>query len=165
VSSKPIKLHLGCGDDIIPGYVNCDAYNLHADLICDVRKLPFQDNSVQEVISYHLLEHFDFKEAFLVLKEWRRVLISGGLLVVETPNFLTSCEKFINSNYDDQVKMYGHFFSTPWENPGMIHKFLYTPSQLKWTLIETGFVDIRQQVASKHSGDEQINMNFTAKKL
>lgn len=96
-----IKLHLGCGNQHIDGYINMDYIETPAvDLIGDVRQLPYADESVEIIESYHVLEHFpvclhanvskDYGEKYEalvdVLKEWRRVLRKNGQLIIEVPD-------------------------------------------------------------------------------
>ncbi len=55
------KLHLGCGEKFLPGYVHVDARKFpHVDYVTD--KLDnlnmFADNSVEEIYACHVLEHF-----------------------------------------------------------------------------------------------------------
>ncbi|MFH1044955.1 MAG: methyltransferase domain-containing protein, partial [Pseudomonadota bacterium] len=57
------KLNLGCGDKILPGYLNVDVVEsrrgFKPDVICDLHQLtPFEDNSVDEILSVHVVEHF-----------------------------------------------------------------------------------------------------------
>jgi predicted SAM-dependent methyltransferase len=154
-----MKLNLGCGGDLLPGYINCDKYYEKADIICDVNKLPFEDNSVEEIFACHIIEHFDFREAFVVLEEWKRVLKDGGLLIVETPDLLETCRAFINASEDQRIALYGHLFSTPWVSEGLIHKFLYTETQLGGTLKSLGFRDVKRVLAQ--SGNNQgINLRM-----
>lgn len=142
------KLHLGCGDIILAGYLNCDLYNPKAEFKCDVKELPFENDSIEEIYASHLIEHFDFKEAFVVLKEWYRVLKQGGKLIVETPDFLNLCKLFINSDERGRVNLYGQFFAKAWL-PGEVHKFLYTETQLGWTLKQCGFRDVVREENKK----------------
>ena len=56
-----MKLHLGCGEKFLPGYVHVDARKFpHVDYVTD--KLDnlnmFADNSVDEIYACHVLEHF-----------------------------------------------------------------------------------------------------------
>jgi len=165
---KPKCLNLGCGDDIIrevdKDWINCDMYSSKSDVKCDIKCLPFEDDSVDLVYTSHVIEHFDFKEAFEVLKEWKRVLKPGGIIYMETPDLLASCKKFIASDEQGRISMYGHFFSEPWVNPGMIHKFVYTENQLKWTLERVGFKDIVRKPAVKYPAIQDTCMAMEAKK-
>lgn len=145
------RLNLGCGKDILDNYINGDLFDRHAQILFDARKLPFKDDSVGEVLASHLIEHFDFREAFVALEEWKRVLKPGGRLIVETPDFLSSCQAFITADEQERVRLYGHFFAMPWIE-GQTHKFLYTETQLGWTLRQFGFQDVhRIEAASAYT--------------
>lgn len=137
-----IKLNLGSGGDYIQGYVNIDLYAEKADERYDISKLPYNDNSIDEIRAYHVIEHFDYLAAHDVLKEWCRVLKPGAKIKLETPDFLESCKEFIQANQDGRWELYGHFFSTAWISPGLIHKFLYTEFELKKTMTWAGFKNI-----------------------
>jgi len=140
---KNLKLNLGCGDEILEGYVNCDLYGDKADMIFDAATIPFPDNSINEIRAYHLIEHFNFMEGLQVLKEWFRVLKPEGKLVLETPDLLNTCDQFVKSTENERIILYGHFFAWPWI-PGQAHYFLYTESQMNWSLEEIGFKNIKR---------------------
>jgi SAM-dependent methyltransferase len=162
------KLNLGCGSWLLPGYINCDLYNPDADIKCDARELPFDTDSIDEIYTSHLVEHFDHLEAWTVLREWIRVLKPGGTLILETPDLYTSCKEFARLyEMGDQagcINLYSHFFSEPWTSPGQIHKFIYTPIQLRWTLEQLNMRNIRQEPALRYTGREHICMKFLCEK-
>ncbi len=137
-----IRLNLGCGGDYIKGFVNVDLYSDVADEKYDISKLPYADNSIDEIRAYHVIEHFDYLHAFDVLKEWHRVLKANASIRIETPDFLESCKEFIKADQDGRWNLYGHFFSTAWINPGLMHKFLYTEFELKKSMTTVGFRNI-----------------------
>ena len=165
---KLMKLNLGCGNWKLPGYVNCDLYDPAADEKWDARAIPLPDNSADEIYTSHVFEHFDYKEAFTVLEEWKRVLKPGGTVIIETPNFYTSCKEFVKlyeeGNWGQVNQIYGHFFSEPYVSIGQVHKFMYTPEQMMWTLQTMGYVNIRQEPALRFIGREHICMKFLAEK-
>lgn len=139
-----IKLNLGCGSDYIDGYVNVDAYaDARVDARYDIIKLPYEDNTVDEIRAFHVIEHFDFHEGNRALAEWFRALKPGGRLHLETPDFLASCREFVNANEDYRVHLYGHFFSQAWI-PGQIHKILFTETQLRLQLEWAGFKTVNR---------------------
>lgn len=139
-----IKLNLGSGGDYINGFVNIDLYAEKADQRLDISKLPYADNSVDEIRAYHVIEHFDYMQAHPVLKEWHRVLKPNCKIRIETPDFLESCKEFIKADQDGKWNLYGHFFSQAWVNSGLIHKFLYTEYELRKSMTWAGFKNIQR---------------------
>jgi predicted SAM-dependent methyltransferase len=148
---------------ILPGYINADKYNSKAEQSWDAVALPLPSNVVDEIYTSHLIEHFDFHQGQEVLKEWKRVLKKEGILILETPDLLASCKKFVASDEQGRVNLYSHFFSEPWI-PGQIHKFLYTPIQMRWTLEQLGFKEIHQERALRYTDKEDICMKFVCRK-
>jgi teichuronic acid biosynthesis glycosyltransferase TuaG len=141
-----LKLHLACGHDYNEDYINVDLYapdDAKTDLRFDVMQLPYDDNSVDEIKAFHVIEHFDFYQIQQVLKEWHRVLKPGGRLWLETPDFLESCRTFVNADEDFKILLYNHFFAHPWI-PGQTHKFLFTETQLTTNLSWAGFKNMRR---------------------
>lgn len=83
------RLHIGCGNRYIPGFIHIDIRKLpHVDYVTSADKLDmFEDNSVDLIYSCHLLEHCRRHEVENVLKEWYRALKTGGTLRVAVPDF------------------------------------------------------------------------------
>lgn len=56
---EKLKLHLGCGQNKIKGWINCDVSSeIDPDKIIDLeKKLPFERDSIEEVLAEHVLEH------------------------------------------------------------------------------------------------------------
>jgi predicted SAM-dependent methyltransferase len=74
-----LKLDLGCGKNKVAGYTGIDINpNSNADIVASVLELPFDDNSVDEIYSSHLVEHFDPREAQIFFDEIYRVLKLGS---------------------------------------------------------------------------------------
>lgn len=95
-----IKLNLASHGDNREGFVNVDFDHPTADLKADVSSLPFDDDAVDVILAYHILEHFrageyephlsnplNPKTAMAALAEWRRVLRPGGKLEIKVPDF------------------------------------------------------------------------------
>lgn len=81
-----MKLNLGCGEKLLPGYTNCDVLphvkaDLHFDL--DGAKYPFGDNTVDEILMDNVLEHLE--DVHRVMGELHRILRPGGVLKLLVP--------------------------------------------------------------------------------
>ena len=87
-SVKTIKIDLGCGANKKEGFIGIDIYNEKGvDIVLDLNnsKLPFEDNSVEEIYSSHFFEHVDSVEN--TLSECVRVLKKGGKLRIIVPHY------------------------------------------------------------------------------
>ena len=155
----PLRLNLGCGDKILPGYVNVDVVEARAgmkpDVICDLHDLaPFDDASADEILSVHVVEHFWRWEVRDVLREWVRVLKPGGRMIVECPNIRSACETFLQDSVagarEDgagQRTMWVFYGDPKWKDPLMVHRWGYTPESLRELLVEVGLREVRQEPA------------------
>lgn len=93
-----VRLNLGCGDFPMSGWTNIDLEELPGvDVAADVRALPYEDNSVDEIYAGHILEHISIRETGKTLDEWYRVLKPGGHITVTTPDFHWVCEAYLNN--------------------------------------------------------------------
>ena len=158
-AQRPLRLNLGCGDKILPDYVNVDvaeaSAGLKPDVICDLHELtPFADNSADEILSVHVVEHFWRWEIVAVLREWTRVLKPGALLIIECPNLLSACRTFLEDpdqysrmDRSGQRTMWVFYGDPTWKDPLMNHRWGYTPDSLKALLMEAGLANVRQEAA------------------
>ena len=83
-----LKLNLGSGFRNIPGYINIDnRESTPADLVYDITTgLPYDDNSVDEVRAYDILEHIPIGQTVPLVEEIYRVLKPGGKFEHFTPS-------------------------------------------------------------------------------
>jgi glycosyltransferase involved in cell wall biosynthesis len=158
-NGQTIRLNLGCGDKILPGYVNIDLVDERAghkpDIICDVRKLaPLPDAYADEAMAIHVVEHFWRWEVVDILREWRRVLKPGGKIILECPNLLSACEAVLKNpdgasgpGKEGQRSMWVLYGDPAWKDPLMCHRWAYTPQSLGAVMQEAGFTQIRQEPA------------------
>lgn len=63
------------------------------DVVCDIRSIPEPAEKYDIVYSSHALEHFSHKGVIGVLKEWLRILKTGGELRLILPNLEWACQQ------------------------------------------------------------------------
>jgi SAM-dependent methyltransferase len=83
---KMLKINLGSGFRKLEGYINIDkSEKAYADYILDLEKglLPLSDNSAEEILATHILEHI--QNIIPLMNECFRVLKDGGRMIIEVP--------------------------------------------------------------------------------
>ena len=146
-----LRLHLGCGEQRLTGYVNIDRRKTPAtDLVCGVEKLPYPDDSVQLIETYHVIEHLPRHDLPAVLGEWYRVLAPGGRLIIECPDFDAAVKEYLVGREERLDSIFGlqRF-------PGDAHLFGYNLARLKSLLQKVGFVGITQEKAQDYHAEHE----------
>lgn len=80
------KLHIGCGNQIIPHWVNHDLVPLPGvDVVHDLTVFPwpFHDDTFDEIKAYHVLEHLP--ETIKTLEEIYRISASNARVHIRVP--------------------------------------------------------------------------------
>lgn len=79
IDKKELKLEIGCGYKLTPGFVGIDKRDCGQEIVWDVTEgIPLPDESVDMIISIHVMEHFDEEESKGLFREIYRVLKKGG---------------------------------------------------------------------------------------
>jgi len=96
-----IRLNLGSGEHNKDGYINVDhRFEPAGQLQGDAFSLTeFEDNSIDEIRAYALLEHASQIRTLDILKLWHRKLKPGGLLNISVPDFvetLNRCRRYFD---------------------------------------------------------------------
>ena len=153
-----LKLNIGCDTVILPKYVNIDPTNEKADLINDGFSLPYPDNFAIEIVSTNLIQSYNSNEVWEILKEWNRVLVVGGSLIIETYDLVSLCQAFVTMDDNRRHTLYPHFFSMPWITK-KFNKFLFTENQLGYMLQQVGFRNIIRK-ASQMPVDKELALRM-----
>lgn len=89
--SPPVRrLHLGCGRSILPGWINLDSFALPGvDVVADLEQcahkpLPFDDDSIDELMGRHVLEHV--RDALPLMQELYRVAKPNAHAIFMVPH-------------------------------------------------------------------------------
>ena len=139
-----MKLHLGCNHrDFGSDWTHIDGGDyphLHSH---DIIKLPFEDNSVNLIYASHVFEYFDREEAVDVLKEWNRVLKSGGTLRIAVPDFKKMIKLYFNNGYSVDRFLGPLYGKMKMGDKFIYHKTTYDYSSLYFLLSLNGFNNIK----------------------
>lgn len=155
--NKIRKLHIGCGENLLSGWLNSDLDALGTILSIDATKpFPIENNEFDYVFSEHMIEHIPYAEGLLMLTECFRILKNEGIIRISTPNlpFLIDLYQKDKSNQqieyikwstDDFIPEVGCYMDTFVINNFMRdwgHHFIYDEKTLRLSLEKAGFVNI-----------------------
>ena len=134
--SEQVRLNLGAGQTFIPGFVNVDiSSNAEVRLDLSEERLPFENDSVDLIFSYHTLEHIP--NYLFALSEIYRVLKHGGRFLVGLPYLTLTKYNLVNPYHLHHFNEYSFDFfdntkikgSASEENPilftKVFHRFHY----------------------------------------
>jgi predicted SAM-dependent methyltransferase len=151
------RLHVGCGDLRIPGYLNIDVSWLArgADVVCPLAHLDrvYPPGHAEVIYACHVLEHLSHEDADRTLGMFYRLLRPGGELRVSVPDM----DRIVRIYTDN----WGHF-QTPGNSPwiGLIwggqttqhdfHRTGFNFCWLKYLLEAHGFKDVQEYPHEPH---------------
>jgi len=150
-----IKLHIGCGDNLLDGWVNADIDVKHDGVrwLDATEPLPYADDSVGAVFTEHFIEHLTYPQGRSLLAECHRVLEPGGRIRVTTPDLDFLWALYRNPT-DPLHSAYIHWATkefipwAPYPSSAMVinnyvrdwgHQFIYDRATLSTALIGAGF--------------------------
>lgn len=160
--ARGIKLHIGCGAHVLPGWVNLDVHP--APLCWNVQwGLPFADGAATHVFVSHLLEHLFFpRDALAFLAELKRVLAPGGRLRLVVPDVAQLIDAYHRGDRDFFAKRAAHWPGARGDGPLLpqflnyagagpdpawlfeAHKFGYDFDTLAAVLSQSGFEQVER---------------------
>ena len=132
-----MKIELGGGQSPREGYFNLEArdgYNATA-------KWPFEDNSVEEIISQEFLEHI--KDTEFILKEAYRVLKPGGKFEFSCPDFEGIAKQIFTAS-PKEVEYMKRGILGDGTHEFDFHRNILWYEQIKKLMEDVGFVDVKR---------------------
>ncbi|HZB41112.1 MAG TPA: hypothetical protein VE487_09115 [Ilumatobacter sp.] len=140
-SAANLRLNLGCGHLPLDGFVNVDMRKLPGvDVVAPLDAMPFEPQTVREIFSAHVLEHFP--QAALerqLLPYWYTLLAPNGVFRSVVPDVDAMIEQYragtISFENLREVVYGGQ------EYEGDFHHTAFTPESLSALLLRAGFVD------------------------
>lgn len=111
-----MKLDLGSGNDKREGFISVDLYDETADVRADICELPFDNESVDEIVAHQVIEHIPYWKSQQMFEEMYRVLKPGCSVTLETPDVDVICRKILEEGIQDKwmYSLVGEYYR-PWD--------------------------------------------------
>ena len=174
-SKKYNKIHLGCGHNILNGWLNTDLFPSYENVyhVDALKTLNFNENQFDFCFNEHMIEHIEINEADILINEIYKILKPGGVLRLSTPNFeflvkiyqntigdigkeyiKWSKENFLPQHYQEEAIYVVNNFVRDWG-----HKFIHNYSSIKKLLENAGFTKININEISKSNYNDLQNID------
>jgi predicted SAM-dependent methyltransferase len=170
IGQRDLKLNVGCGSNLKPGWINIDLFSCSLDVLpVDLRRdLPLPDACASIIYGEHIFEHLEYpKEARHFLGEAYRVLQPNGLLSLGVPDAEALLEAYAAKDsavFERERRLNPEWCDTPMHHvnytfhQGNEHKYAYDSETLCRIIVKAGFCDAqrRQFNADLDSEDRRI---------
>jgi len=159
--NRPAKLHIGCGDNVLGGWLNTEYENPppKGGIFLDASKpFPIGDAQFDFIFSEHMIEHIDLPDAHRMLQECHRILRPKGHIRIATPRLEFLAELMLNPS--EGHHRYAEFHYAELSEPSSLkspagvvndyfrlwgHRFVHDESSVRQLLSDAGFVDVTRQ--------------------
>lgn len=140
-----MKLNIAAGNRKFNGWTNVDSQSRKGiDIVADMASIPLPNGCADEIMCIHGVEHVYAWQVPDVLREFFRLLSSGGSLQLEMPDIVKSCRNIadgLKGKHPDQMGLWGVFGDPTLKDPGMCHRYGWTFATLSPIVADVGFVD------------------------
>ena len=154
-STDQPRLQIGGGPNLLEGWLNSDL--VHGEIFLNVtRRFPIPDASLAYVFTEHMIEHVSEQQGMHVIREAHRVLRSGGVFRVTTPDLRKVITIYEDDNSSVALEEYLGFLNETLPNEphpraaqmlntymrAWGHQYVYDEEDLTSKLIEAGFSEV-----------------------
>lgn len=179
LNSHPVaKIQLGCGGNLLPGWLNtdgqCDGW-FHPDgvKLDATQPFPIPDNSFDYVFSEHMIEHLTYWQGQNMLSESFRIMKPGARIRISCPDFQFLIDMYTNPaqihrDYVEQTKTEWAPFADPiftfnnyvrdWG-----HKFIYNKKIMQLSMAAAGFENITEHAISQSTDPVLQNLEIASR--
>jgi predicted SAM-dependent methyltransferase len=168
------KLQIGCGNNILDGWLNANYYTeasylLHLDA---TEPFPLDNEKFDYIFSEHMIEHISYEDGLLMLSECFRILKPDGRIRISTPNLLFLVDLYQPNKSDLQLEYIKWATETFIPNVGAHedtytinnffrnwgHSFIYDEKALRLSLEKAGFTNITKCELNQSDSDVFKNL-------
>lgn len=160
-----MKLNLGCGPHVKPGWINCDIERHPGVEFADLSKpnclVGVKTETVTVAHCEHFIEHVSYESGIQFLKEVHRVLVKGGVVRISTPDLAMLVRAYTKKDFSGYPSVWKPSNPCHGVNEGMRswgHQFLYDKDTLTQALKSAGFSSVR---AVKHGKSDVPELQGT----
>ena len=175
---KPVRLNLGCGNNIKKEFINIDAVKKKENILnIDIKHLKnnFSNLTVDEIYAKNVIEHVGLPTAKKFIKEWSFLLKRGGVITITTPCLDLLIDAFKMKLIDEEKLNYLLFAGIFWKNEKQYwdtekttiydwHKVCFSKNQLKKILNDNEFEIVSERYDEIIKNVNGLNMTIKAKK-
>jgi predicted SAM-dependent methyltransferase len=158
--SNLVRLNLGAGGTVIAGYLSVDIEG-EPDIRADVRAIPLEPGTVDEIMAIHLFEHLPRWHAESTLQHWHALLKPGGRLVLELPDLLKCCENIL-AGREPRAGLWGLYGDPQYERETMSHRWGWTADELCEVARGAGFHRLRIKAPHFHKKYRDMRLEALA---
>lgn len=109
------------------------------DMFSDIRDLPFEPESVDEILAVQVFEHFTYKEGEKLFKYWASLLKKGGTLHIDIPDLIGTIDIYKEDPVWGRRLLFGSQ-----KNEYGVHKAMYSKEDLWKIFYNKGFSRIEE---------------------
>jgi predicted SAM-dependent methyltransferase len=157
LGQRDLRLNVGCGPVVKPGWVNIDLFPRSPDVLpLDLRRdLPFLDETASIIYAEHVFEHLEYpEEARHFLGEAYRVLQPEGILSLGVPDAEISLKAYASrdaEHFEFDRRWHPDWCDTPMHHvnytfrQGKEHKYAYDFETLSRIILNAGFCNAERR--------------------
>jgi hypothetical protein len=135
-----VKLNICCGQMILPGYTNIDAFpGEGVDVVSDARELLYEAGTIDEVLMFHCIEHFSLDDACMIIRKVFGWLKPGGHVIIEAPDVFKAVKNCTTGEFDAIRGIFGDIAELRKGKEGYQHKWGWTGALMQQELASAGF--------------------------
>jgi len=168
-SPKEKLVQIGCGTNLFDDFENLDFFQLKFWKVKHVQhdlryRLPYNDNVFEGAFSEHVLEHFCYEDAKILLAEIYRVLGDGSFFRCAVPDLNLYVQNYIGKpadkefdKFDSGCEAFNHL-TQMWG-----HLSVWDEQALKKEMKEIGF-DKVEAFRYRHGNDKRLIQDSESRK-